>query len=70
VFWNPRGFWRPLLQLFDDFIHHNLAPPSFAACWDAVESVDQVLPALRAMAARQESADKAAPPSLTLQAQT
>jgi uncharacterized protein (TIGR00730 family) len=70
VFWNPGDFWRPLLQLFDDFIRHDLAPPSFATCWDAVESVDQVLPALRAMAARQESTSPTAAPSLTLQAQT
>jgi uncharacterized protein (TIGR00730 family) len=49
VFHNPGDFWRPLFDLFDRFIETRLVPPEFSSCWRAVEAIDQVIPALRAM---------------------
>jgi len=49
VFFNPRGFWDPLFALFEHTIREKLTPPEFAACWRAVDSVQAVTPAIRAM---------------------
>ena len=49
VFYNPAGFWAPLFQLFDHFIAARLVPPAFADCWRAVDRIEDVIPALRAM---------------------
>jgi uncharacterized protein (TIGR00730 family) len=49
VFYNPGDFWRPLFDLFDRFIEARLAPPQFSTCWGAVDDIEALLPALRAM---------------------
>ena len=49
VFHNPAGFWAPLFALFDQFIKSHLVQPEFADCWRAVDSIDAVIPTLRAM---------------------
>ena len=51
VFLDIGGFWRPLFELFDHFVRHGFTPPQFAAAYAAVETVDEVLPRLREMAA-------------------
>jgi uncharacterized protein (TIGR00730 family) len=51
VFFNPDDFWRPLFDLFDRFIASRLIPPEFNSCWQAVERIDAVIPALRGMRA-------------------
>ena len=48
VFFNPRGFWRPLFELFQQTIDERLSPPGFAQAWSAVDRIEQVIPALRA----------------------
>jgi uncharacterized protein (TIGR00730 family) len=48
IFYNPEGFWDRLFELFDSFVDHHLVPKSFAQCWSTVESVDEILPAIRA----------------------
>ena len=47
VFYNPRGFWRPLFELFQMTVDEKLTPPEFMDCWRAVERVADILPALR-----------------------
>ena len=54
VFYSPRGFWEPLFELLHHTIRENLTPPEFADCWTSVERVEEVIPALLAMAARSE----------------
>ncbi|HSZ51698.1 MAG TPA: TIGR00730 family Rossman fold protein [Caulobacteraceae bacterium] len=49
AFWNPDGFWAPLISLFSSFVDRRLVPPSFRDCWITVEEVDQLIPALQAM---------------------
>jgi len=48
VFHNPKGFWRPLFDLFQHTIDQRLSPPSFADAWSAVDRIEDVIPALRA----------------------
>ena len=47
VFHNPKGYWRPLFDLFEHTIDQNLTPPSFARAWAAVDRVEDILPTLR-----------------------
>jgi uncharacterized protein (TIGR00730 family) len=49
VFYDPGGFWRPLFELFEQFIADRLVPPEFRNCWTVVDRVDAIIPALRAM---------------------
>jgi uncharacterized protein (TIGR00730 family) len=51
VFFNPDGFWDPLFAFFHQAIALKMAPEAFAETWRAVERVDQLLPAVRNMAA-------------------
>ena len=46
VFYNPRGFWEPLFKLFQHTVDEKLTPPEFMDAWVAVETVDEVVPAL------------------------
>jgi len=48
VFYNPAGFWDPLLAQFDRFMLERLAPAQFAVLWSVVEDIDDIIPALRA----------------------
>ncbi|WP_374569980.1 TIGR00730 family Rossman fold protein [Phenylobacterium sp.] len=48
VFHNPRGFWKPLFDLFNHTIDQKLTPPAFAEAWTSVDTVDQIIPAVRA----------------------
>ena len=47
VFYNPRGFWDPLFELFHHTIRERLSPPEFAESWRSVDRVEDVIPALR-----------------------
>jgi len=49
VFHNPAGFWDALFALFASFQSQRLAPDWFGDCWSAVDTVEEILPALRAM---------------------
>ncbi len=49
AFYDPGGFWRPLFDLFEQFIAARLVPPEFRACWTVVDRVEDIVPALRAM---------------------
>ena len=49
VFYNPQDFWRPLFQLFEQFIAVKLVPEEFKSCWRSVEQIEDAIPALRAM---------------------
>jgi hypothetical protein len=48
VFHNPAGFWDPLFSLFAQLERQRLLPPEFATCWDQVDDIEDLLPALRA----------------------
>ncbi|MDB5417375.1 MAG: hypothetical protein JWP50_794 [Phenylobacterium sp.] len=50
VFYNPRDFWRPLFELFQMTVDENLTPPAFMDCWRSVARVEEIIPALFAMA--------------------
>ena len=49
VFYDPGGFWRPLFDLFEQFIADRLVPAEFRSCWTVVDRVEAIIPALRAM---------------------
>jgi uncharacterized protein (TIGR00730 family) len=51
VFYNPAGFWDPLFAFFDKIVILNLTPPAFANAWRAVDEIEEILPAIREMAA-------------------
>ena len=63
VFLNTRGFWAPLMDLFEHTVRQGFTPPGFAHAWAAVDQVEDVLPTLAAMA---ESAGRRPPMPLTL----
>jgi len=46
VFYNPRGFWEPLFKLFQHTVDENLTPPEFMNAWIAVDTIEEVVPAL------------------------
>ncbi len=50
VFYNPRGFWDPLFDLFRHTIREGLTPPEFERAWTAVERIEDLVPALLDMA--------------------
>lgn len=50
VFYNPGGFWEPLFALFQHTVDQHLTPPSFMHSWVAVDSVEEIIPALRGTA--------------------
>jgi uncharacterized protein (TIGR00730 family) len=49
VFHNPGDFWRPLFDLFLHTVDARLTPPAFMDYWTAVDSIEEVLPALRGL---------------------
>lgn len=46
VFYNPDGFWEPLFRLFQHTVDAKLTPPDFMDAWVAVDTVEQIVPAL------------------------
>jgi uncharacterized protein (TIGR00730 family) len=56
VFYNPRDFWRTLFDCFQMTVDENLTPPEFMSSWRAVETVDEIIPALREMGEPAEAA--------------
>jgi len=50
VFANLDGFWNPLFELFEHTIEASLTPASFRDAWVAVDTIDQVVPALLSQA--------------------
>lgn len=53
VFYDPDGFWAPLLAFFQQSIALRLAPPELAATWRLAATPEGVLPALRAISAEE-----------------
>ncbi len=51
VFYNPDGFWNSLFELFNQIIASKLLPAEFNEVWRAVETVQDILPAIREMPA-------------------
>jgi uncharacterized protein (TIGR00730 family) len=51
AFYSPGGFWDPLFTLFDHTIDQNLTPASFRESWRSVSDIEDLLPAMREMAA-------------------
>ena len=47
VFANIDGFWNPLFELFEHTIEASLTPASFREAWTSVDSIDQIVPAIR-----------------------
>ena len=63
VFLNTRGFWAPLLDLFEHTVRQGFTPSGFAQAWAAVDRVEDVLPTLGEMAG---AAGRRSPMPLTL----
>ena len=57
VFLSPNGFWDPLFTLIDHTIEQNLTPAWFKDTWRSVETAEEVLPAMLAMAAAEPAMD-------------
>jgi len=53
VFYNSSGFWEPLFTLFQHTVSQKLTPEGFMATWRSVDTVEAILPAMRAMAAEE-----------------
>jgi uncharacterized protein (TIGR00730 family) len=51
AFLNLNGFWDPLFGLIQHTTDQGFTPKSFGKAWTSVETVEQVLPALRGMIA-------------------
>ena len=49
VFVNLGGFWEPLFALLRHTVEQNLTPAGFMATWRSVDTIEEVLPAARAM---------------------
>ena len=65
VFWNPRGFWDPLFKLFQHTVDERLTPPEFMHAWVSVETIEEIIPALRAWADKRAGVADAAMLKLT-----
>jgi len=50
VFYNPDGFWEPLFALLKHTVDHKLAPRGFMDTWRSVGRVEDILPAVMALA--------------------
>ena len=53
VFYNGAGFWEPLFDLLRQTVAQNLTPEGFLSSWRAVQDVEAILPAMRAMHAEE-----------------
>ena len=51
VFFNPGGFWEPLFELMRHTVAQKLTPPAFLQVLRSVDSVEAILPTMRAMLA-------------------
>jgi uncharacterized protein (TIGR00730 family) len=49
VFFNPDGFWEPLFDLMRHTVAQKLTPPAFLDVWRSADTVDAILPTMRAM---------------------
>ncbi len=49
VFWT-KSFWQPLFELFNHTVRAGLTPASFSEAWIAVDTIEEIVPALHAMA--------------------
>jgi uncharacterized protein (TIGR00730 family) len=50
VFYSPEGFWEPLFELLRHTVEEKLTPAELLDTWRAVDRIEDLLPALRAMA--------------------
>ncbi len=50
VFYNPDNFWKTLFDLFQHTVDARLTPPEFMDAWAAVDTVEEIVPALYAQA--------------------
>jgi uncharacterized protein (TIGR00730 family) len=63
VFLNARGYWTPLFDLIDHSVRQGFTPGQFRTAFSEVRRVEEILPALAAMAA---AAGERAPMPLTV----
>jgi uncharacterized protein (TIGR00730 family) len=50
VFLNLGGYWEPFFALIRHTVDHRLTPVEFLDCWRSVERVENILPAVTAIA--------------------
>ncbi len=51
VFLNLKGFWTPLFELIDHTVRQGFTPEAFSHAFAVAETVEEILPRLRALAA-------------------
>lgn len=51
VFLDARGFWAPLFELIDHTVRERFTPEAFRTAYTSVSTVEELLPALRALGA-------------------
>ena len=51
VFLNTKGYWSPLFELIDHSVRQGFTPEQFRTAFVEVRRVEEILPALKAMAA-------------------
>ena len=55
VFFNPRGFWQPLFDLFQHTVDEKLTPPGFMKAWRVADRVEEIIPTLLRLETDEES---------------
>ena len=56
VFLNQKGYWQPLFDLLTFTVEAKMTPVAFMDTWRSVDTVEELLPRVRAMAAGTETA--------------
>jgi uncharacterized protein (TIGR00730 family) len=51
VFFDQGGYWRPLFDLIQHTVDHRLTPAEFLETWRAADTVEDILPTIRRVAA-------------------
>jgi uncharacterized protein (TIGR00730 family) len=51
IFFDQAGYWRPLFALIQHTVDHRLTPAEFLDTWRAAETVEDILPMIRRVAA-------------------
>lgn len=53
-----KEFWQPLMDMFAIFNQEHFTPDHFHLAYDVVDTAEEVIPAMEAMLARQQSAEQ------------
>jgi uncharacterized protein (TIGR00730 family) len=57
VFLNMKNYWAPLFDLLTHTVEAKMTPVAFMDRWRSVDTVEELLPRIRTMAAGEEAAE-------------